>query len=286
MIVDLILNTLAMGPSEVTNNLRVALMHMLFDVLNYQQGMDQFNTKFESRTRIHRLKILLYHLNEELPPCEEILCRVKYKSIVFEKILAAQQIRYTLILDRSGSMVTHDHHGQPRWDIAKDAMKHMAEQVERLTNGSPHGITLWMFSSPPHNKYSGLRKCDEVEKVFEKEKPGGATDLAGVLENAFEDHFTHKEQEHILVVTDGEPNSQDAVITALVQNINRLQHPEELGITFMQVGCCEQAAEFLHDLQDHLIEKGAKYNVVDALTHEDYDKLSLCDIIRNYLPIE
>jgi len=43
-------------------------MYMLFDVLSYLQGMLQFNTQIESRTRIQRLKILLYHLNEELPP--------------------------------------------------------------------------------------------------------------------------------------------------------------------------------------------------------------------------
>jgi len=261
-------------------------LHMLYDLLYFPQGEQQFNTLYETRTRIHRLKILLYHLNAELPPCEDILCRVGYKSIIFERILAAHKIRYTLILDRSGSMVSHDHHRSPRWDIAKDAMKHMAEQVERLTQGTPHGITLWVFSSAPHNKYPGLRTCDDVENVFRSEKPGGSTDLAGVLLNAFNDHFTHNEQEHILVVTDGEPDSQDAVTTALVQNINLLQHPEELGITFMQVGCCEQAAEFLHDLQDHLIVRGAKYNVVDALTHEDYGGSSLCDVIQQYLPEE
>jgi len=98
-------------------------------------------------------------------------------------------------------MVTADH-GKPRWATSKDAMGHMTKQIERL---APYGITLWMFSSP-HAKYTGLRTSESVGEVFCKEKPGGATDLSGVLASAFEDHFLNCERTY-LVITDGEPSS-------------------------------------------------------------------------------
>jgi len=284
-IVDFLLNSLSLNEQQLNADWRVALLHFLLDVLYHPEGYAQFNNIYQSRTRVHRLKILLYHLNEELPVCEEILRLVRYKSIIFEKILAGQRIRFTIILDRSGSMNSTDHHHKSRWTIAKDAVEHMAEQIEKLTQGTAHGMTLWMFSSPPHNKYPGLRSCEDVEAAFCKEKPGGSTDLAGVLENVFEDHFSHNEPEHILVVTDGEPNTKEDVIRTLVRSINRLPNPDDFGITFMQVGCCADAAEYLHDLQDHLVERGARFNVVDALTHEDYENLTLCGVILKYLPL-
>jgi hypothetical protein len=284
LLVDFILNSLSLNEKQLPQEWRAALLQLLIDVLYRPEGYLQFNSVNQVRTRVHRIKILLYHLNEELSPCPDILRLIRYKSIIFEKILAGQRIRYTLVLDRSTSMNSHDNEGKSRWRIAKDAIEHMAEQIEKLTSGTVHGMTLWMFSDPPHNKYPGLRTCDHVEAAFIREKVSGSTDLAGVLNNVFEDHFSHNEPEHVLVVTDGEPNSKEEVHRVLVKNINSLTDPDNFGITFMQVGCCVDAAEYLHDLQDHLIEQGARHNIVDSLTHEDYDGLSLCGIIHRYLP--
>jgi len=283
-IVDFILNSLSLNERQLPDDVRTALLHFLLDVLYHPEGYLQFNSINQVRTRVHRIKILLNHLNEEIEPCPDILQLIRYKSIIFEKILAGQRIRYTMVLDRSSSMENHDTERHSRWSIAKDAIEHMAEQVEKLTQGTVHGMTLWMFSDQ-HNKYPGLRSCEHVESVFSKERPCGSTDLAGVLNSVFEDHFSHNEPEHVLVVTDGEPNSKEAVSKVLVNNINLLSDPDNFGISFMQVGCCVDAAEYLHDLQDHLVVHGAKYNVVDALTHEDYDGLTLCGVIKKFLPL-
>jgi hypothetical protein len=104
-----------------------------------------------------------------------------------------------------------------------------------------------------------------------------------VLSQVFKDHFEQRRMEHVLVVTDGEPDSKSNVIQVLVSGINQLSSDKELGITFMQVGCNEQAADFLHELQDCLTEKGAKYNIVDCITHRDYDGKKLCQIIHQHL---
>ena len=264
--VDLIIDTLSLSEDQLGMQDRIAIIHLLDEVImEHTIGMLQFNSiaiwKLQSRTRLSRLRVLLNHLNEELPICEEVLDHVHYKSIVFEKILAKMSMRYTLILDRSGSMHTHDTgHSKSRWHTAKAAVEHMAEQVERLVS-TKKGMTLWMFSSPPHSRYTDLKTCEDVESVFCKEKPHGLTDLSGVLRQAFEDHLTFNQPEHILVVTDGEPSNRDDVITVLVEFINKLSSPDQLGITFMQVGEDSTAADYLHNIQDHIVDLGAKYAV-------------------------
>jgi len=116
-------------------------------------------------------------------------------------------------------------------------------------------------------------------------RPGGSTDLAGVLRQVMSDHFYHGggRPEHILVITDGEPDCEADVVSELVQGINCLTSETELGITFLQVGCCEKAARFLHQLQDCLTENGAKWNIIDCLTHHDYEGQRLCDIISQFV---
>jgi len=235
-------------------------------------------------TRLDRIRILLKEDNEELSPGEKILDRVGYKSILFEKIGARWIIKYTMIVDKSGSMASKDHHDVSRWHDAKRAAEQMSERIERFH--TPSGMTLYLFSSPgKHPKYEGLRTCEDIHNIFHHTHPDGSTDLAGVINQAFADHFAHGQQEHILIVTDGVPDNKDTVINALIGGINRLRDENELGVTIMQVGNDHAAADFLHELQDCLTEKGARFNVVDCITHHQYHGRSLATVIQEYLPI-
>jgi len=139
-------------------------------------------------------------------------------------------------------MNTCDHHCS-RWVDAGEAIEEMAEVMENLATG---GMTLYMFSSPmpQHPKFIGLRCAEDVQRLFSSHRPGGSTDLAGVIRQVFLDHFQHRQPEHILIITDGVPDSSDCVTAELVSGINQLSSPDELGLTFMQVGHDEHAASF------------------------------------------
>lgn len=284
--IDIIIFILAASCSELSESARRSLLAMLCGLVRQREGMDKFNSPILvdgiATSRLSRLRVLLEEINEETEEGERLLETVGYFSVLFEKIVAQWKIRYTIILDKSGSMDTCDHHCS-RWKDAGIACEHMAEAMEDLAVG---GMTMYLFSSPTtsHPKYMGLRCSEDVQKLFSSQCPGGSTDMAGIIRQVFFDHFQHGQPEHILVITDGEPDNNAALVRELISGINQLGAPDELGITFMQVGHCRQAATFLHELQDCLTEKGARWNIIDCITHDSYHGQKLCDVVHKYLP--
>eukprot|EP01116_Phalansterium_solitarium_P018734 TRINITY_DN5072_c0_g1_i1.p1 TRINITY_DN5072_c0_g1~~TRINITY_DN5072_c0_g1_i1.p1 ORF type:complete len:347 (+),score=130.88 TRINITY_DN5072_c0_g1_i1:158-1198(+) len=284
-VIDCVLFVLKSNGDTVHRSLRTMLLEFLYELLAAKPARLYFDMIEQKgplmMTRLDRLKTLLREDNEETEVGRRLLKRLNYLSVLFEKVAARWTIKYTMIVDKSGSMQQKEH-GHTRWHDAKRAAEHMATRLEPLTAG---GLALWLFSTPSrHPRFDGLRSADQVHSVFHHQRPEGSTDLAGVLQQAFEEHFRHRQPEHILVVTDGQPDNKALVVHVLVQNINLLHDENELGLTFMQVGDDHDAAEFLHELQDCITEKGARYNVVDCITHHQYCGKSLSAVIDQYLP--
>jgi len=287
--IDIVLKIVAANSLELNQNVRKALLEYIYMQLNNNEVIHRFNIIADYGngfifTRLERIRILLKEDNEELCQGQNILNKLKYKSVMFEKIMASWPIRYTMVVDRSGSMEAHDHHGHSRWHDAKKAAEHMSERIERFR--LPAGMTLYLFSSRgDYPRYDRLRTCQDIHHIFHHQHPHGGTDLAGAINRVFADHFIHNEREHVLIVTDGEPDDHAAVVGTLVNGINRLRDENELGFTFMQVGCDHRAADWLHELQDCITEKGARFNVIDCITHHQYHGMSLSSVIDKFLPM-
>ena len=137
---------------------------------------------------------------------------------------------YTLIIDRSGSMSQKDQvGGRTRWAAARESTQALAAKCDAL---DADGLTLYVFGSR-FRRYDGVG-AERVSQVFEENEPCGGTDLAGVLQHAFESYFARKAKgtarpETILVVTDGEPDDRRAVIRTIIDASRRIDRDEELG---------------------------------------------------------
>ena len=114
----------------------------------------------------------------------------------------------------------------------------------------------------------------------------GHTDLAGVLEDALNNYFHRKAQgqtkpegETILVVTDGEPDDRKAVIRVIVEASRKIDRDEELAISMIQVGNDAQATRFLKALDDDLQGIGAKFDIVDTVTIDDMENMTLAEML-------
>lgn len=191
---------------------------------------------------------------------------------------------YTLIIDKSGSMSTADQAGgKSRWSIMQETTLALASKCEEL---DPDGITIYLFSGR-FKRYDNVT-ASKVPQIFKENEPSGRTDLAGVLLDATNNYFQRKAAgqtqvngETILVVTDGEPDDRKAVMKVIIEASRRMDRDEELAISFLQVGTDAQATKFLKILDDELQGAGAKFDIVDTITIDDMEDLTLTEVLMN-----
>lgn len=191
---------------------------------------------------------------------------------------------YTLIIDKSGSMYATDQPGgKSRWDAAQESTLALAKRCEQL---DPDGITLYVFSGR-FRRYDNVTS-DKVTQVFEENQPMGKTDLANVLQDALDNYFQRKEAgvtkpngETILVITDGEPNNRKAVMKVIIEASRKIDRDEELGISLIQIGKDRRVMEFLKALDDQLESAGAQFDIVDTVTIEDMQDMTLTEVLLN-----
>ncbi len=189
---------------------------------------------------------------------------------------------YTLIIDKSGSMSTKDKPGgASRWQIMQESALALAHKCEEL---DPDGITFYLFSGK-FKRYDNVTAA-RVTTIFQENDPSGRTDLAGVLADALSNYFNRKAKgqtatngELILVVTDGEPDDRKAVMQVILDATQKLDRDEELAISFIQVGIDAAATQFLKILDDDLGKAGAKFDIVDTMTMNDMEDLTLKEVL-------
>eukprot|EP01126_Amoeba_proteus_P032241 TRINITY_DN3146_c0_g1_i9.p1 TRINITY_DN3146_c0_g1~~TRINITY_DN3146_c0_g1_i9.p1 ORF type:complete len:245 (+),score=29.78 TRINITY_DN3146_c0_g1_i9:361-1095(+) len=231
-----------------------------------------------------RLRILQEEYNSSLIEGKCVLATVGYFSMLFEKIIARWEIRYTVVLIKSGSMLTHsgDSH-LSRWDDAREACEYLVEAMEPL---AIDGMTLYMSSSSQVNKCTSLSCAEEVQELFRSvtfDELDEQIDMTVVLSQVFLDHFQHQQMEHVLVITDCEPLNFSRVSDVLIEGIRKLSSPDELSFTFMQVGQDHPADHFLCKLGDELTARITQGKFVDCITHNSYGGKPMCDIVKSYL---
>lgn len=175
---------------------------------------------------------------------------------------------YVLLVDKSGSMSTPDVEGKSRWDAIKEASVTVARRLDEI---DPDGIVFGLFSSKPQRFANA--KPEQIEQLFSTNEPGGSTALHLALAAELDDYLqrkavgkTHPNGEAIFVVTDGAPDDEQKVASVIVNTTKRLTSPNELNITFIQVGKDAHATAYLQRLDDQLEDEGAKYDIVDTIT--------------------
>ncbi|MBO0351558.1 VWA domain-containing protein [Phormidium pseudopriestleyi FRX01] len=188
---------------------------------------------------------------------------------------------YTLIVDKSGSMMTTDGSGnKTRWSSAEESTFALAAKCEQL---DPDGITVYLFSGR-FQRYDNVTSA-KVAQVFQENEPSGRTDLASVLKDAVNHYFKNKASgeaksgETILVITDGEPDDRKAVMKVIIEATRQMDRDEELAISMIQVGNDAQATRFLKALDDELEGVGAKFDIVDTITMDEMEDYTLSEVL-------
>jgi len=207
----------------------------------------------------------------------------------FEHVKDKLKRDYTLIIDRSKSMkfVLDDdiYHNGKKWvypyaDDKKDSRWYHAEKAVKLLAPAicacdPDGVTIHLFSdegTDSFKMYEHIKHPDEVHKIFDSVEPNGGTDLHGILKKVVKQHWEqwkkHKKPETVLIITDGQPDSEEKVWELLLETANSLDDGHQLSFTFIQIGSSETAHWFLKKLDNRLKKTGgAKHDIVDTQSY-------------------
>jgi hypothetical protein len=67
----------------------------------------------------------------------------------------------------------------------------------------------------------------------------------------------------------------------IIEASRQMDRDEELAISFVQVGSDPQATKFLKILDDELQGVGAKFDIVDTVTIDDMEDMTLTEVLLN-----
>ncbi|AFZ48502.1 von Willebrand factor type A [Cyanobacterium stanieri PCC 7202] len=192
---------------------------------------------------------------------------------------------YTLIIDKSSSLNTDDGMGKTRWEIAQESTFALAQKCDEL---DCDGITIYLYSGR-FRRYDNVT-AGKIKDIYAVNEPMGKSDLKSVLQDALENYFQRKAEgeakangETMLVITDGIPDEPKEIIKLIIDATHRIDNGEELGISFIQVGKDRKATEYFKALDDLLEDAGAKFDIVDTVTLEDMQQMSLSQVLLNAL---
>eukprot|EP00656_Telonema_subtile_P036245 TRINITY_DN40208_c0_g1_i1.p1 TRINITY_DN40208_c0_g1~~TRINITY_DN40208_c0_g1_i1.p1 ORF type:complete len:428 (+),score=91.44 TRINITY_DN40208_c0_g1_i1:278-1561(+) len=214
-------------------------------------------------------------------------------ALIFERALSGIQSHYTIVLDKSGSMMKPEEEGEEetRWECAQDCADHMYEALtkqghwEGASLPAASSVDLWLFSSEAM-LWPNIASDEEVETIFESNCPSGTTNMCHVLTGVAQRHTELRPGrcENVLLVTDGEPNNKSAVKELLINSINTMSSSEELAISILQMGDDAPATAFLKDLQEHLVSSGCKYNSIEVVPCSAMCGMPFNEFLRHRLP--
>lgn len=185
------------------------------------------------------------------------------------------------LLDKSGSMATNDcPGGKSRWQYAQETTTALATLAEKH---DPDGITVVPFAGS-YKVHEGVTAA-KVAQVFQEHSPMGSTNTAAVLKARLDACFDRKakgvgKSTCMFVLTDGAPDDQQAVADTIIAATKRMDRDEEIAIQFIQVGLDAGATAFLKYLDDNLVSKGAKFDIVDTVKIAEVENFTIDALIE------
>ena len=85
--------------------------------------------------------------------------------------------------------------------------------------------------------------------------------------------------ETILVVTDGAPDDEKAVMRAILRAAKRVHKQDELAVSFVQVGNDPGARRFLKILDDEMVRAGAPHDICNTVTLDEAEGMGLTEVL-------
>lgn len=189
---------------------------------------------------------------------------------------------FIVLVDKSGSMSTNDcPGGKSRWDYAQENVLAIARECQKYDD---NGITVGVFANKLKLYENVTDGTGMLEKIFSENQPGGSTDTAGALDHIIKEYLDTKgspDSKPIIcvVITDGTPDDEAALVSVIVKATKKIDTREEIGLEFVQIGKDTHAHAFLERLDNDLTKEGAKLDIVNTVTADDLGDKLISDVL-------
>lgn len=180
---------------------------------------------------------------------------------------------FVIALDASGSMAMPStrYPGKTRWQEAQETIYGLASE---LAKHDQDGIDVVVFGATV-DVHEAVTP-DKVLEIFKHRSPRGSTPLDVAIKEIAKLNDDGKKAVAI-VFTDGEPDSEQAVMDNIRAIADKQEKDEDFTLLFVQIGDDAGAAKFLATLDDNL---NAKFDIVDTIAAAEADKLEPLDLIN------
>ena len=162
---------------------------------------------------------------------------------------------YIVLVDKSGSMSTTDcPNGKSRWAYAQENVLAIARKCQEF---DANGITVGVFSDKCKLYENVTDGAGILENIFKENEPSGGTDTAGAVGMVIDEYIASKGSATCkpivcVIITDGRPNDEAALVQVIVNATKKISTREEIGLEFIQIGKDEHAKEFLNRLDNNM----------------------------------
>ncbi|MBX9880130.1 MAG: hypothetical protein K2Y22_16850 [Candidatus Obscuribacterales bacterium] len=177
-----------------------------------------------------------------------------------------------ILVDRSTSMHEKDCPGHiSRWRWIQDQAELFSEQTAGVLN---ERFTLGLFSHS-YDIYPNV-SLGQMRQLFERTHLKIGTHPEGALREIFDAYFRGamgSKPLAIAIVSDGEPNDPEKVADVIKQATWQMRSPDQIAITFLQVG--HDGGDNLREFDQQLRRQGAKYDIVDCKSFYELQRLGL-----------
>lgn len=192
--------------------------------------------------------------------------KFSFGDSAFDKELKKlQDVNVVILVDRSKSM-GDTHAGVPgdlsKWMWCKEQIDNVFLATDRVLEG---GFDICLFNDKVDSR-SGVTLWD-LRQVFSTVQPAGEhKSISLPLQTVLDDYFFKRKPGSkpciILVISDGIENKGTPLQEVLIDASKRMTRQGEIIVTFLQVGESIYAEELFDDLEQNLVAKGARYNMV------------------------
>ena len=170
-----------------------------------------------------------------------------------------------------GVAVTPD--GQSRWQWCSEQTDILSKQ---LKNKLKDQLKVVVFSES-YKEYQNV-DLGSVPTFFISNRPGGMTNATTALRSQFRAFFAARDKQKgevrpllVAMITDGAPDDPISLKQVIIDATKKMHKPDEIAITFLQVGVDPKATKYLKDLDDSLVASNARYDIV---TSKSFDQLN------------